>query len=123
MFKKYKKLILPVFLFFIAMIYVVFSWHDWSYGGGFACRPLIDTLPVLAIPLASLISYISYKTHMFFRIGFGLLLLFCIALNLFQSYQYYLGLLNFGGTTKAYYWKVFGKTKVEPDDWKLNIEN
>ena len=35
-------------------LYGIFCWYQWWYGGGFGSRPLVDTLPLLALPIAVL---------------------------------------------------------------------
>jgi hypothetical protein len=53
--KKDKKLAPALGVFMVVIIYSIFSWSQWWYGGGFSCRPLVETYPVLALPLAALI--------------------------------------------------------------------
>lgn len=106
-----RALMLPVTAYFIIIIYVVFSWRNWWYGGGFSCRAMIDSLPVLALPLGALTERVLQKGKAAMA---GLLLFFsgCIALNCFQSYQYAVNVLHCDRMSKAFYWKIFGKTKI-----------
>jgi len=108
-----KKAAPAVVVFFVLMFYVVFSWRGWWYGGGFSARALIETLPVAAFPLAYLSCdiFLGMK-NMAIKIAFSVAMSFFITLNLFQTYQYSLGIIHFVYMTKTYYWKVFGKTKI-----------
>jgi NADH:ubiquinone oxidoreductase subunit 3 (subunit A) len=47
--KDYRRML---FIFFVPMIYFVFAWHCWFYGWSFGCRALLQTMPLLALPLA-----------------------------------------------------------------------
>jgi hypothetical protein len=46
-------------------------------------------------------------------------LVFVVWLNLFQTWQFNHRILDRGRMTKAYYWKIFGKTSVTEEDRKL----
>ena len=100
-------------VFFLAFIYVVFSWEEWWYGGGFGCRPLIESLAFLALPLAAMTGYIFESPGKIKKATFSLVLLSIIFLNIFQTYQYSMGLIHWGRMTKAYYWRVFGKVDFD----------
>lgn len=107
--KKNKKWAPALALFFAVFIYVVFSWSQWWYGGSFGCRPLIESLAFLSLPLAATIEFFNqnkptYKKTIFY-IGISAIL----ALNIFQTYQYSMGLIHWSRMTPAYYWRVFGK--------------
>ena len=105
------------------MIYVVFSWRTWWYGGGFSARAMIESLPVVALPLAYLFKNVYENGKpVVFKVAFSLLVLSLIALNLFQSYQYKGSIIHSSLMTKEYYWKVFGKTEINPDDNKYLLQ-
>lgn len=100
-------------VFFAIIIYIVFSWWNWYYGGTFGCRPLIETLALLSLPLAALIDNIgSSKTTV--KIAGYSILIFFISLNLFQTYQHSKNIIHYDRMTATYYWKVFGKTQRDP---------
>jgi ABC-type multidrug transport system fused ATPase/permease subunit len=107
-----------IITFFAIMIYVVFSWENWYYGGSFGARPLIETLPLLALPLAFLTKKIVSKRRALYTAAYSLLLAFLIAVNLFQSYQYVKGTIHYDRMTYQYYMRVFGKIKASEEDWK-----
>lgn len=111
--KKHKQFLLSFTLFLPVIIYVTFSWKNWWYGGGFGCRPLIDILPVMALPLATLIEFFYERKQFFTKSIFSMMLLFFISLNLFQVYQFSKGVIHYERMSRAYYFKIFGKTAVD----------
>ncbi len=108
-----RRIILPFALYLPVIVIAVFSWSEWWYGGGFGARPLIESLPVLALPLA----WASQQIH---RRSFWLWLPFCIVialgvrLNMFQQHQYHIGMLHYEHMNKERYWEIFLK---DDDDW------
>lgn len=103
--KSYKGLVLPVFVSLVLYIYIIFCWWCWWYGGGFGMRPMIDVLPILAIPLAAFFAYVL-RTKIFAYPVLGIWI-FLLALNIFQTRQYVFGKLHWAGTTKKVYWQMF----------------
>jgi len=99
-----------VAVFMVFNIYVVFCWWNWWYGGSFSARALIESLTILSLPLASLLEQLRKRSKPL-RVTIGTVLVILIALNLFQSYQYKKNILYWDNMTKAYYFKVFLKTK------------
>ena len=99
--------------FFLVFIYVIFSWRAWWYGGSFGCRPLIESLAFLSLPLASTIEYFYLTPHKIKKAIYFVLLTLIIFLNIFQTYQYSMGLIHYGDMTKEYYWRVFMKTTFD----------
>ncbi|MHB1278445.1 MAG: glycosyltransferase family 39 protein [Bacteroidia bacterium] len=101
-------------LFLPAYIYTVFSWWCWWYGGGFGSRPMIDILPLMALPLATFIHIMSgYK-----RLLAIFLVLGTMGLNLFQTKQYKTTLLHWDGMTWSLYKRTFLETR-----WPADYEN
>ncbi len=110
--KKHKTLAPAFILYFMIIIYVVFSWRNWWYGGGFSARGMIDSLSVMALPLGMFIEWIISLKR---KLATTAMLVVCtafITLNMFQSYQYALWILHCERMTKTFYWKIFGKTKI-----------
>lgn len=113
-----KKYLPSILVFFAVIIYCVFSWRLWYYGGSFGCRPLIDTLPVLAMPLAFLTRYILAMGKIAIKATYLLVLGLLVLLNLFQSYQFVRDVIHYDRMTAKYYWRVFGKLQVTEEDKK-----
>lgn len=103
----------PAFiLYFIVTIYVVFSWKNWWYGGGFSARGMIESLAVLALPLGMLTEWALSLGKKAATTTVLLLFSCLVVLNMFQSYQYALFIIHSERMSQAFYWKVFGKTKI-----------
>ncbi|OON70800.1 hypothetical protein [Hymenobacter sp. CRA2] len=97
---------LPVLLPLLPLVlYVTYSWWDWGYGGSFSARPLISLYPLLAFPLAALIDRCRRSPWLLH--GFALVLVLCVVLNLYQTWQYYRGILHCCDTTWAMYKEHF----------------
>jgi hypothetical protein len=116
---EYRKLIPTAALSLALMIYFVFSWRIWWYGGGFGARALIDVLPVTGLLLGFLCRQIYCRMKsVVAKVLFSLLLAFFVALNIFQTYQYSVNTIHWVAMSKAYYWRVFGKIHATPEDQK-----
>jgi len=122
LYKKKAEITHVLVLFFILIIYCVFSWQEWWYGGGFSCRPLIETLPFLSLPLAALIERVYPIKSKLTKSLFFALLGFLITLNIFQSYQYSSALIHWDRMTREYYWRAFGKITHDKRDDKYLIK-
>lgn len=107
--KKNKALIPALSVFFVLMIYCVFSWREWWYGGSFGCRPLVEVLAVIALPLAAVIEWMYNLSSKIKKAICFTLVSLIITLNIFQTYQYSMGLIHWDRMTCEYYWKVFGR--------------
>lgn len=106
LYRQYRKLFWPLLWFFMLNTYIVFSWWNWWYGGGFSQRALIESYTVLSMPLAALINWVFTKQRMVIGI-FILLSVWFIFLNIFQSRQYYFGSIHWEAMTKKAYWDSF----------------
>jgi len=111
--KKNARLMFPIALFLTIMIYAVFSWQQWWYGGSFGCRPLIESFVFLSFPLAAIIEHFYNSATKLKKTAFFSLLFCLVFLNIFQTYQYSMGLIHWDRMTKEYYFRVFGKTDFD----------
>lgn len=103
-----------IWTFFIINIYVICAWAIWNYASSWSCRALVQSYPVLFLSFAAFLFFIwEKKIIRSFVIAFcGLLTL----LSFFQLWQYNEGILNSEANSKAYYFRVFGKTSITPYD-------
>lgn len=106
----YKKFLLNfsvVYVILALSTYVTLSWWSYTYGNSFGLRPFIDLYPLLALSFAALLQT-AYNRHLavfalVLSISAGL-----IALNLIQTKQYMLGIIEPSGRmSKAYYMATF----------------
>lgn len=110
--------LLPFALYFIATLYVVFCWWQWFYGGSFGCRVLIESLAVLALPMAAFVNWVlNLKTAA--RTTTLVILGLFVLLNQFQTVQYAKGVIHWQKMNREYYWRVFGKLKATEADKEL----
>jgi len=110
--------LVPLTTYFVPVLWFTFSWWMWWYGGGFGSRVMVESLALLAIPIAALTEWV-FRSGKGVRIAFVLILTAGIALNLFQSWQYNKAIIHWDSMNKAYYWHVFGKTKITDEDVKM----
>lgn len=107
----------PILIYFLVTFYVIASWTEWWYGGGFGQRPLIVSYVVLAFPLGYFLQEILKRKVLKWFVGIAIFGL--IALNLFQTWQYNNYIIHCDRMTMKYYLAVFGKTTLEPEYEKL----
>lgn len=101
----------PLVILLPLHVYIIFSWWDFSYGGSFGSRPMIEFYSLLSFPLAALLSYLSPK-KIFFRTVLTTMMLL-VGLNLFQTLQYKYGIIHFAEMSKKAYWASFGRLRVD----------
>ena len=104
--KKVPELFIPVLIFLVLNIYIVFSWWCWWYGGGFGARVLIETYVFLAIPLAALLEKLSTRKILVKGLSLACLAFF-VYLNLFQTRQYRTSQLHWDSISKELFWTKF----------------
>ena len=97
--KPFKK---AVITFCLLNIWVIISWFDWRYGASYSTRALSQSYPVFALPLASFIYWVYYKSK--FKYVIPLLGLALIWLNFLQLSIYNKGILeNFSLILKVFH--------------------
>lgn len=107
MFKNNKPLFTPVFIYFVINLYIVSSWSCWWYGACFGVRSLVPSYAALCLPLGYFVHHLFTSKWKFFGLGF---IVFCIALNLFQSWQMSVGIMDSTNMSRAYYFSTFLQT-------------
>ncbi len=89
----------------IPTLYIMFSWWNWWYGGGFGCRPIIDFYPILAIGIATFVMKLGQVRWR--QISMGILGLLLVTFNLFQTLQKKSDAIHWDSMTKEAYWHNF----------------
>ena len=118
LYKQKRKLFWPILTYFILTTWVITSWTEWWYGGSYSIRPMTTSYVLLAIPMGLLLST-WYNSSWWKRILSIALPLVLVALNLFQMWQFRNYVLHPYTMTKDYYFAVFGKTDVGPEEREL----
>ena len=105
-----------VLWFGLLNIYIVISWFDWRYGGSYSTRALSQASGVYALPLAAFITYVSGTKWKWPLTG---VLTYLLVLNLFQIYQYNLGVIHFDDMNARYYASVYWNSDPTPEQTSL----
>lgn len=108
----------PLILALVLEMYIMFSWWCWWYGGSFGMRPMIDILPVLAIPMAIFFTRI-WETTRFKAIGISFVVLAFIGLNGLQTVQHTRGFLHYDAMNWPAYKAIFLKKHTPSGFWDL----
>lgn len=117
LYQKYRKLFWVNLVYFLINYYVVASWSVWGYGGSFGQRALIESYALLVFPLAAFLENIWQKDwQKWLTLIFAI---FCIWLNVFQTYQAHGHGFETEAMTKAYYWRIFANPNPSHLDRKL----
>ena len=120
--KNTTKISLPIILFLLIITYIIFSWDNYWYGGGFGQRAMISSYVLFSIAIAALLQFLSQKSN-WLKCFSGAFILFCVWLNIFQSFQAQVwGGFETSNMTQKYYFKIFGERDVNPD-WKVYLDN
>lgn len=104
--KKKYSFALATLILFITHVYVIYSWWCWWYGGGLGARTMVDIYGVMALPIGVVIQQILTQ-KIIWRFITALSIVFFIALNLFQTYQYSYNLLAADGIKFTYYKNIW----------------
>lgn len=116
--KNNRKLFWAFTAYFIINLYIVSSWSVWWYAGGsYSSRSMVSSYAMLLIPLGYLLQQLWQKKPLVILSAVIFVLL--AVLNLFQMWQFNMGILDGERITGKYYWRVFGKTSVNKDDVQL----
>lgn len=113
-----REIFLPVLLFFLVNLYLVSSWSCWWYGGSFGQRALVQSYAVMALPLGFAIKRVL-QSRSWVKILLFAFAIFFMVLNLFQIWQIRRGIIHEDRMTREYYFAIFGKTSVNPEDRDL----
>lgn len=116
--KRMTILFLPIIIFTIINIYVIFSWWDWSYGGSFGARAMIDSYALMAIPMSAFVEKILNSKRLL-RTGTLAFMFLLVMFNIFQILQYKYATIHFCEMSKESYWHSFGKLKADIEFYNL----
>ena len=121
--RKNSTLFLSFLLYTVFNFYIVSSWTNWWYGHSFGSRAMVQSYVVLAFLLAYFIREISNFKKGFQFISATFIALF-LSLNLFQTYQFKLGIIDKDRMTFDYYKSIFLKLDVNKNnlDHLLSID-
>lgn len=106
----------PIVLFSVLNVYIISCWWCWWYGGGFSMRPLVDSLPLLAIPLAVAIGWCAERKR-WLRYSLFVVMAYFSVRSCFHIRQYYCGVIHYEGMTRAAFFHSYWDVKPPADFW------
>lgn len=118
-----RKLLPALAVHSLLFIYVTFSWSVWWYGGSLGQRAMVQAYPILAFPLAALLTWLFVRKRqkvivMFSLLVVGQLLALSVWHNLWFTHQAHRGKLFYAEQmTEAYFWRVLYEFSPEPEDF------
>jgi hypothetical protein len=118
LYKKRRDLFWAIAVFMMIFIYVSFAHNIWWYGGSLGQRQMIQVFPILAIPFASFLTWLSpYKMGLAFMAFASVI---CLYLNFWLIYQAHKGTdFEIQSTTPAYLRATYGRWNVPIETRKL----
>lgn len=119
LYKKNKSIFWPIAIFIILNIYISFSWDIWWYGGSLGQRSMVQSYVLLSFPLAAFFQKMlsSNKVIQAITILFCLFTVWYNFILTMQAHNKY-GILDDNAMNRVYFWKIFGKLKIAPEDKK-----
>lgn len=97
-----------LFVFLLALIYVLSSWWSWYYGGSFGTRPMVEFMAVFGLLVLFAVKTFDKKWP---RITMTVLLLVLTAFCQLQTYQYRYYIIHWSEMNQEKYWDAFLKVK------------
>ncbi|RYD59118.1 MAG: hypothetical protein EOP56_02495 [Sphingobacteriales bacterium] len=93
-----------VLWFCLLNIYIIISWRDWTYGGSFSTRALVQSYPVFALPFTTFVHYAGRHRWkwLFYALG-----LYLVVVNFFQHDQYFKTILHYNDMNRLYCSRIY----------------
>ena len=110
----------PVLVYFLINLWVVSAWDEWTYGGSFGQRSVVQSYAVLSLPLAYALTWLGEQRHraVLFTTLVPLIVML-VSVNLFQNWQYMRSIITPDDMNRRYYWSIFNKTMPSQEDYAL----
>jgi hypothetical protein len=118
LFRRERGLVPAISLFLILNIYILSSWWNWWYGGGFGLRSFIDSYAIMAVPLAALLEYLNSQRK-YIRFATLSVITLLIMFNLFQTRQYVNNAIHWWWMNREAYRETFLKLHPTEKYWSL----
>jgi hypothetical protein len=112
LYRRHREWFWPVLSYAALNFFVLMSYHMWWFASCFGNRALVQSYAALALPLAAFSVY-AFRGRWLKITLFSAIFVFLTALNLFQHWQYRVGLLPTDNITRNFYWRVFGETRPD----------
>jgi len=108
LYREKREMFIPVLVFTVLNVYVIFSWWAWWYGGSYGMRPMIDSYGLMMISMSALVAFMDKRGALLRSFTVIALMLFTVH-GIFQAIQYRYGAIHYDSMTKAAYWDSFGR--------------
>lgn len=90
-------------LFMAVLVYVLSSWWNWWYGGSFSARPMVEYLPLFAVPMGMAVQQLKGWA----RKGYVAALVLAIGLCQIQTFQARYYRIHYENMDRQQYWNEF----------------
>ena len=120
--KKLRDFFIFLIIYFPLTVYILSCWWDWSSGGSFGCRVLVESYAFLLFPFALFIKTIwnIFKQRLIINLLAKTLLiasiLFCIKLNFVQMKQLKYGIMHWTGNNIELHKFLFMKEEMTEEE-------
>lgn len=111
---KYRGIFWQVITVLVLATYINSSWWCWWFGGSFGNRSYIDAYGIYAMAMAAFFQAAGSLKKTWLNVAGTLIIAAFVCLNLFQTWQYRMGIIHFVSETKKTFWMNFLKTKHQP---------
>ena len=116
--KKCPQYFIPVIIFSILNLYVISSWWCWWYGGGYSMRPMVESLALMAIPLAAFLEWFFSRKKVI-KIVAAPVLCLMIFFSSFHIIQYYHEVIHYDAMSSKAYFESFLRLNRSDEYWNL----
>ena len=99
-------------LLFVLYTYVIFSWWCWWYGAGLSCRPMIDMYSIMAIGLASFITFLIEIKYDILKYSIALIMTIFVLYGTMTNIQYNMNALHYDAMSFESWKRNFLSTEV-----------
>lgn len=114
--KKHREFFWATIVFCIFNVYVIASWWCWWYGGSFGMRSLVDSFPILVLPLAAFLTWVAECSRRW-RISLMVVVTLFAAQSGFHIIQYFHGAIHYEAMSKKAYKDSFWRVKPSSTYW------
>jgi len=116
---KTKEVFIPILVFTLINMWIIFSWWCWWWGGSFGLRPLTDSYAFLAIPFGSFVFFVFNQKKVWLKVLFVGVLLGFNFYGVHMTRKYYNKSIHYDGMNKELFWYNFENVKTKPKFWSL----
>lgn len=101
-----KQFFWPALIYFLFSWYIISSWWDWWYGGGFSIRPYIDSYGIFAFGMAGFLTW-AFQQKMALKIAAILLFFLAGFVGLHNNIRYHYKSIHYDSNTRETYFHDF----------------